>query len=1044
MNFHLLGALRVTTDAGAEVTVPGTKVRALLVALLSARRRRISAPDLVQELWQADEPQRPLRALQSKVSQLRKALSEAEPGAGELVVGDHGGYVLDAEPGTVDLDRFDRLMEDAYGQDDAAARARALQGVLALWDGSYEHRYRWAGNGYDALILRLESQRLQATEELLDAWLGAGAAERVVAEAPVLVSQYPERERITVALMGALHACGRQSEALELFRNQARRLRDELGLEPGAEMSRMHEAILRQEADVGVSRSPRGSALRLPARSNLPRHMTALVGRDAETPRVRAAMRTRRLVTLTGPGGVGKTRLAVEASRTTVRDHPDGVWLADLSHIDASDGSAVRRIVAHVAGILGLGEPQRGAPPLDWLAGALFDSRVLLILDNCEQVRDACAELARVLAEQTPEVRILATSREPLGVPGELVHPVLPLAMPDAVESDLLAWPAVRLLVDRAQDGDPTFDPHAASPEALLEICRRLNGIPLAIELVAPRLRTVAAEEMVRWLDDEMWLLDIELSHLPVRQRSMWAAVEWSWRMLTEREREVLARLATQAGSWEAAAGLACCRALDPAGDEVVNVISRLVTRSLVAVSVSGPQRRYAVLEPVRQFCREKLTARELADTRHSLARFYAQQVRRIDEQLRGAGQEDAFRRLDLDAANIRQSLEWAVTAGEPLLGLRIAVGMAWYWVQRGRLDEGSDWLRRALDLAVGGEGDGEPSLALEAATWEAAMRRLRGIPCDVDALRLDHWPESRSGLGLLRARGLLAVVLPAGESTVDLVEQTLATCRRLDYRWGEAAVLSTRALERLRRGAFDTARDDAERSVAGFLDLGDQWGVIHASDCLAALSTIAGDLDDAEQLHRRSMAVATHLGLWPKVSHLLCELGQLALRSNRTDEAESLFQEALHLAVRQNTPAQQQVCELGQATVERQRGEYLRASARLERWLRWNISVGWIEGEVRVRLERARLSLARGRTDEARADSAAARAAATELGDWPMVASACETLARAAILLDDRVTAEECWRQAKQTRRDMRVPATGEDAELLDDLDRYFVAHTA
>ncbi|WP_123813248.1 BTAD domain-containing putative transcriptional regulator [Myceligenerans xiligouense] len=1030
----------MTTAAGVEVTVPGTKVRALLVALLSARRRRISAPDLVQELWQADEPQRPLRTLQSKVSQLRKALSEAEPGAGDLVVGDHGGYMLDAEPGTVDLDRFDQCMEDAYGRDDAGARARAFEGVLALWDGSYEHQYRWAGNGYDALILRCESQRLQAREELLDAWLAAGRAEQVVAEAPVLVSQYPERERITVSLMGALHVCGRQTEALELFRRQAKRLRDELGLEPGPEMSRMHQAILRQDADIGVGRPLRGPALRPSARTNLPRHMTALVGRGAETSWVRAALRTRRLVTLTGPGGVGKTRLAVEASRTTVRDHPDGVWLADLSHVDGSDGDAVQRIVGYLADLLGLGEPQRGAPPLEWLAGALFDSRVLLVLDNCEQVRDACAELARAMVEQTPEARILATSREPLGVPGELVHAVAPLGIPEAAGSDLLAWPAVRLLVDRARDSDPAFDPRAADPDALLEICRRLNGIPLAIELVAPRLRAIAAEEMVRWLDDEMWLIEVELSHLPARQRSMWAAVEWSWRMLSEREREVLARLATQAGTWEAAAGLACCRVLDPAGDEVVNVISRLVTRSLVAVSVSGPQRRYAVLEPVRQFCREKLAPEDLAEARNSLAVFYAQQVRRNDEQLRGAAQEDAFRRMDLDAPNIRQSLEWAVTGGDPLLGLRIAVGMSWYWVQRGRVDEGSDWLRRALDRTVAGKGEDDPALALEAVTWEAAMKRLRGILCDIDALRLDRWPESRSELGLLRARGLLAVVLPVGESTVDLVGQTLATCRRLDYRWGEAAVLSTRALTHLRRGAFDKARDDAERSVGGFLDLGDQWGVIHASDCLAALSTIAGDLDGAERLHRRSMAVATHLGLWPKVSHLLCELGQLALRSGRTDEAESFFQEALHLAVRQDIPAQQQVCELGQATVERHRGDHLRASARLERWLQWNMRVGWVEGEVRVRLERARLALARGRTDEARKDSAAARAAATELGDWPAVASACETLARAAILLDDRATAEECWREAKRTRRDMRVPATGEDAELLQDLDRYFV----
>ncbi|MBL0885629.1 BTAD domain-containing putative transcriptional regulator [Myceligenerans indicum] len=1040
MNFHLLGALRVTTAAGVEVAVPGTKVRALLVALLSARRRRVSAPDLVQELWQADEPQRPLRVLQSKVSQLRKALSQAEPGAGDLVVGDHGGYVLDPEPGTVDLDRFDEGLESAYALNDAAARARALEDVLALWDGSYEHRYRWAGSGYDALILRLESQRLQGTEELLDAWLAAGTPQRVVAEAPALVSRYPERERLTVSLMGALHVCGRQSEALELFRRQAGRLRDELGLEPGAEMTRTHEAILRQDAGVGAGRQQRGPALRQAARTNLPRHMTALVGRDADASRVHAGMRARRLVTLTGPGGVGKTRLAVEASGRAVRDHPDGVWLADLSHIDGADGDPVRRITGHLAGLLGLGEPQRGAPPLEWLAGALFDSHLLLVLDNCEQVRDACAQLAQVLVEHTPQVRILATSREPLGVSGELVRPVDPLAMPDAAEDDLLAWPAVRLLVDRAQDSDPAFDPRSTAPEALLEICRRLDGIPLAIELVAPRLRSVAAEELVRWLDDEMWLLRVELSHLPERQRSMWAAIEWSWRMLTEREQEVLARLATQAGSWEAAAGLACCRVVDPAGDEVVNVISRLVSRSLVAVSVSGPQRRYVVLEPVRQFCREKLAPKDLADARRSLALFYAEQVRRTDEQLRGAGQEDAFRRLDLDAANIRQSLAWAVTGGEPALGLRIAVGMAWYWVQRGRLDEGSDWLRRALDVSEDVPGRDGPELALEAATWEAAMQRLRGIACDVGALRLDRWPGDRSELGLLRARGLLAVVLPAGRSDVDLVERTLATCRRLDYRWGEAAVLSTRALAHLRRGAFDEARDDAERSVAGFLDLGDQWGVIHASDCLAALSTISGDLEAAERLHRRSMAVATHLGLWPKVSHLMCELGQLALREGRTDEAESLFQEALHLAVRQDTPAQQQVCELGLATVERRRGDYLRASARLERWLRWNLRVGWIEGEVRVRLERARLALARGRTDEAAEDSRAARAAATDLGDWPTVASACETLARAAILLEDPATAEEYWRQARRTRRDMHVPATGEDAELLDDLDRYFV----
>ncbi|MGV9771001.1 BTAD domain-containing putative transcriptional regulator, partial [Streptosporangium sp. NPDC003464] len=507
MRFGVLGPLLVETTGGEPVTVPETKVRALLADLLIHGGRPVSADRLAEDLWGHELPANPAAALQNKVWHLRRALESAEPGGRDLVVSGPAGYLLRAVPD--DVGRFTALTGQARDHDDPHTRVRLLADALGLWRGP-----AYADFGDEefvrAAVQRLEESRLAALEEQAEARLALGEHGMLIGELGDLVARHPLRERLRAAHLLALCRAGRQADALAGYTEFRSRLAEELGLDPGPELAALHQAILRQ--DPSLTSTPARPA----PRTNLPAPLTELIGRDGAVISVRTLLEGNRLVTLTGPGGVGKTRLAIAAAHQAAAAYPDGVWLAEL----AAGGDPAESLMT----VLGIREEGPASPPAERLAEALGAKRLLLVLDNCEHVIDAAAALSERLLRGAPGLRILATSQEPLDIQGETLWSVPPLALPvSGWRSD-----AVDLFVARAAAAAPgsTFGDDDA--EAVALICRRLDGIPLALELAAARVRALGVHELLARLDDRFRLLTSGRRGAPARQRTLRAMIDWS------------------------------------------------------------------------------------------------------------------------------------------------------------------------------------------------------------------------------------------------------------------------------------------------------------------------------------------------------------------------------------------------------------------------------------------------------------------------------------------------------------------------------------
>src|SRR5919106_1840079 len=446
MEFRILGPLEVLHE-GKPLPLGGPRDRALLALLITHAGEVVSSDGLIEAVWGDDLPGDPQHALQAAVSRLRRSIRGSRPGS-TLLVARSPGYVLDIPPEEVDAARFERLVKEARRHDEPAARAVALEEALALWRGpvladvAYE---AWAQPD----ITRLEELRLAALEDEVDARLDLGGHAEVLGRLRALAQEHRLRERLRGQLMLALYRAGRQAEALELYETTRQALAEELGVDPGPELQALHQSILRQDPSLDWVPPPT-------PRTNLPERLTSFVGREEETSQISKQLAEHRLVKLAGPGGAGKSRLAQEGGRGLVEGYREGVWLVDLAPL-TEPGMVIPAMTA----ALRLPE-DRVRPLLDTLVESLRQKELLLILDNCEHVIEASANLVETLVSTTPEVTVLATSREALGVPGERVlHiPPLPAPHPEAVHGApeaLLRYDAVRLFVDRAAAAEPGF-----------------------------------------------------------------------------------------------------------------------------------------------------------------------------------------------------------------------------------------------------------------------------------------------------------------------------------------------------------------------------------------------------------------------------------------------------------------------------------------------------------------------------------------------------------------------------------------------------------
>jgi len=875
---NLLGPLQVDRD-GAPVEVGGARLRALLACLALAGGRPVRAETLVDAVWDDGPPADETHSLQSLVSRLRRALGDSA-----LVPADAGGYRLAVDPEAVDVARFERLADAgaaALAAGDHRTAAATLRDALALWRGAAlsdvpAHRFAVAA------ATALESRRLSALADRIDADLALGDGRRLVPELEALLAGHPLDERFAGQLMTALYAAGRQADALTTYERVRAALDDALGVPPSPALQAVHLAVLRGDVAAADRTAPEPHA----QRSNLTAPLTSFVGREAEIARIDALLDGGRLVTLVGPGGAGKTRLAREATSGWVDRVADGVWMVELAPV-----SDAVEIVPSILQSLGLRDtalvdrPGHRAPRdgLERLLDVLRDRDTIVVLDNCEHLIAPVAEVVETLLGACPRVRVVATSREPLAITGESLCPVPPLALPapDAPAADAVTHPAVRLFADRAAAVLPGFAIDDATVGPAVEICRRLDGLPLAIELAAARLRSMPLEEIARRLDDRFRLLTGGSRTALPRHRTLRAVVDWSWELLSEPERRLARRLAVFGGAGatpESATAICAGAGIAPA--DVPDGLASLVDRSLLQVVPGTEPPRYRMLETIREYGLEQLAAAgEVEDVRSAHARWFADLAETADPQLRGPEQLAWFRRLDAERDNVLAGVRWLGDSGDAAGALRCAVSLLWFWLLSGSREESSSWLGFAL--AVPGEADPVDRAIAE------AVRAATGENGPRDAQDPEVQAEMRAFLARIadvddRERPLIAAARPVltlmsgdAEGAGRLLEATL----HHPDPWVRAATQLFCGARAENSGEADAARAHLLEALHGFEAVGDRWGAAMVLTIESGRRIHTGDLDGAQDAIGRARAVLEELSVAATVWVLDLRESDIALR---------------------------------------------------------------------------------------------------------------------------------------------------------------------
>ncbi|MFI5909263.1 ATP-binding protein [Dactylosporangium sp. NPDC051541] len=832
MRFSILGPLEIHDDAGNAVAVAGPKPRALLVRLLLAAGRVVPMEQLGGET---------ANALQAQVSRLRRALP------GGLVEFAGVGYRIAVDAGDVDVHRFERLAADgrkALASGDFQAAASVLQTALNLWRGPALADLPDAA----AQVVRLEEARLSAVEDLVEAELRLPAG-TAVGPLRRLVAEHPFRERLRGQLMRALHAQGRTAEALGEFDDARRLLADELGTDPSAELTAVHLRLLKGDGTAATRRTP-------------PAPLTRLIGREAELRRLTTA--PSRLTTLVGPGGAGKTRLAVEAAG------PDACF-ADLSA--AEDPADVPLAVAAALGLRDGGlAPAAPADPVRRLVPALAGPDLLLVLDNCEQAIDAVAALARTLLAECPGLRVLATSREPLGLTGEVLVPVGPLP-PE---------PAVALFAERAAAVCPGFTVGPENAAAVRQICGLLDGLPLAIELAAARLRQLDVAGLAARLaqDEHFAVLSRGDRTAADRHRTLHAVVDWSWRLLGDDERTAAGRLSVFAGGATAEAALAVCGA----GEEV---LFDLADRSLVVARDA----RYKMMATILLFCRARLGESELARLRQAHAEYFLRLARTADGYLRRAEQLDWLAVLAADHENLIA----AVRHADRPTAMRLITALAAYWWLSGRRREVAPLAAALLDGPVEGLEEEYVSCVVHAESLAPAEHRTRADTVMVGIDRPLRHPFGAAVWGMARAPG----------SRPDPSPRLLA-----GDPWNRALQdLGLVLLSALSGRPVESGLRDV---LVRFQALGERWGTAQCLDWLAHLASWRGDHALAHERWAAALRALDDLGAALEAADVLSRRGYDHIRQGDLPAAETDFRRATR------TPA----ALLGLAEVARHRGD--------------------------------------------------------------------------------------------------------------------------
>jgi predicted ATPase/DNA-binding SARP family transcriptional activator len=839
----LLGPFEVRTDDGLVAEVPGARLRGLLIALALESGHVVPKATLVDWIWGERPPSDAANALQRLASRLRKALPASS------IEGLPGGYRLTAAPEAVDALRFERLLAQAR-QQEGPGRVRLLREALALWRGAAMQDVALEDSeAFNAAVTRLEGLRLTAMEDRFEAEVSLGQGVDVVAELTDAVTAHPLRERLAAALMRALVAAGRDSEALLTYEHTREALADALGADPSPELSALHVALLRGE--LGRREENR--------KTNLRAELTSFVGKDADVAAVRELIAEHRLTTLIGPGGSGKTRLATETARMLLGGLPDGAWLVDLAAIGA-DGDVAQATLA----ALGLRDALLGAAPsadvADGLIAAIREREALLILDNCEHVIEAAAKFADRVLGECRRLRILATSREPLGITGEALWMVEPLALPegDASPGEIASSPAVRLLRDRAGAvrKDLGVDRHTLS--TMVRICRALDGMPLAIELAAARLRTMSIEQLANRLDDRFRLLTSGSRTALPRHRTLRAVVDWSWELLTDAERTVLRRLSVFSGGASLEAAERVCAGDAVEQEQVLELLTSLAEKSLLLTEVDGAP-RYRMLGTIKEYAARRLVeAGESDPARQAHLGYFTELAETAEPHLRRAEQLEWLATLEAEHDNVSAAMRGAITAGEAQPAMRLAAAAGWYWWLGGHRAEGIELIVAATKTP------GQVSDDVRAMVYALAVLFLgsgRG-----DEHQVADWIHQayRFSQHTQRPNPLLGLVAPlermleAPDASASAFEPLLGS----EDPW--VGALARWQLGKMRIMIGQGGRDAEaylEMALAEFRTLGERFGISLALSELGDFIAMRGEFADACERYEQAIAVVTEVG---------------------------------------------------------------------------------------------------------------------------------------------------------------------------------------
>ena len=827
VEFRILGPVEVVDDDGRELSLAGTRQRALLALLLLHANELVSRERLIEELWGEGTPASAAKALQVHVSRLRRVLGGGEGGA--LATGP-GGYVLRVEPEQLDAAVFEGLLTEARGLlagGDPSAAGRRLRQALGLWRGSPLGDLALMEFAQPE-IRRLEELRLVAVMERIDSDLALGAGAELIGELEKLIASDPLQERLRAQLMRALYRAGRQADALEVYRQMSELLREQLGLEPGPALQDLERSILQQEAVL----EPTCRAEPTPT-GNLPRAATTFLGRGRELAYLGSLLRTgARLLTLTGAGGSGKTRLALRLAEERAGDYRDGAW-----YVGCADITNPELLAPTICQALGVAE-QPGIPAAQRLHSWLADREMLLLVDNLEQLTEAAARLSALL-HACPDVTLLATSREPLHLAGEQQFDVPVLAHEDAIE----------LFIARGRAVAPTLNP---DPELAGRICERLDCLPLAIELAAARTKALSLAEILARLDTRLPLLTGGPRDAPQRQRTLRATLDWSYQLLNPDEQQLFARLAVFAGGFTLNAAETVCGA-------ELDTLQALLDRSLVRKD----NHRYWMLQTLREYALERL--RQTSEEHHLRSRHAQYFVQLLDAtglQPYAWPHESALRTIAPERENLRGALAWASSNGETIIVARLASKLSHVWIAEGQLAEARRW----IGIARKHECDYQVSLTAQVLSAARALATHRGDPGEAAALAeraLASWREVGDPDGIGREMVAIAAIRSeagdlAGART--MLEAVIALARAQSLTQLLPTALVNLAELAIAEERFQEGRALSEEALAVAGESHSMAGTVALIN-LAYLANRGGRHRDAEDLGRHALDAALRRG---------------------------------------------------------------------------------------------------------------------------------------------------------------------------------------